>query len=169
MVTNFITNETKPLKEMGFSFLLKSENHIRQNYPECSKELEQIHGTSKERLYARMRHFFTCNFSKQTGSPNIDEDWNFKLNKINCPARITRSCKNSVCNPKLELPLSDREIEILRLFAKGFCEEEIADVLFISKNTVHNHINKMYHKIGLTGKTSPDRKLVNFAHVKGIL
>jgi two-component system, NarL family, response regulator DegU len=74
-----------------------------------------------------------------------------------------------LCNPKLSTILSQREIEILSFFAKGFNEEEIGDILFIAKNTVHNHINNMYRKIGLTGKTSPDRKLVYYAYSKKII
>ena len=42
-------------------------------------------------------------------------------------------------------------------------EDEIAEKLFISRYTVHNHINNMYSKTGIKGKSTPDRKLMAYA------
>jgi len=45
--------------------------------------------------------------------------------------------------------LSQREIEVLRLMAKGFKKREIAERLVISIKTVDHHIQHIYNKIGL--------------------
>jgi len=45
--------------------------------------------------------------------------------------------------------LSKREIEILKMFAEGFINKEIADKLFISVRTVESHKNHIMQKLGL--------------------
>ncbi|MCU1536445.1 MAG: two component transcriptional regulator, LuxR family [Humibacillus sp.] len=48
----------------------------------------------------------------------------------------------------LELPrLTDRELEILRLVARGRLNREIAGELFIAENTVRNHIRNILDKL----------------------
>jgi ATP/maltotriose-dependent transcriptional regulator MalT len=54
--------------------------------------------------------------------------------------------------PALIDPLSEREIECLRLIASGLKNREIADQLFISVNTVRVHINNIYSKLGVSGR-----------------
>lgn len=46
--------------------------------------------------------------------------------------------------------LSTRELEVLRLAAKGLRNREIGAELFISENTVRNHIVSMMEKLGTT-------------------
>lgn len=55
-----------------------------------------------------------------------------------------------------ELPeeiLSSREIEILNMVAQGAGNEEIADKLFVSKNTVKTHLLNIYTKLGVHSRT----------------
>lgn len=49
-------------------------------------------------------------------------------------------------------PLTDREVEVLRLVAKGFSNAEIADHLSISKNTVKNHLSNILSKLYLRNR-----------------
>jgi LuxR family maltose regulon positive regulatory protein len=49
--------------------------------------------------------------------------------------------------------LSEREIEVLRLMAKGYRQREIADRLFISLITVNKHLQNIYQKLGVDHKT----------------
>jgi DNA-binding NarL/FixJ family response regulator len=48
--------------------------------------------------------------------------------------------------------LTSRELEILRLLAKGHSTDAIADELFISVNTVRNHVSKILSKLGAHSK-----------------
>ena len=48
--------------------------------------------------------------------------------------------------------LTDREIEIFKLIAKGYSNEEIAKELFISKHTVKMHISMMFQKLELRNR-----------------
>ena len=45
--------------------------------------------------------------------------------------------------------LTTREIEVLRLVAKGMSNREIADDLYISENTVKNHVRNILEKLHL--------------------
>ncbi len=46
--------------------------------------------------------------------------------------------------------LSDREVQVLRLVAKGKSDKHIGNVLFISEVTVHHHVRHIYDKIGVS-------------------
>ena len=45
--------------------------------------------------------------------------------------------------------LTSRELEVLRLVAKGMSNREIADQLYISENTVKNHVRNILEKLHL--------------------
>ncbi|MBA2634429.1 MAG: helix-turn-helix transcriptional regulator [Chloroflexi bacterium] len=52
------------------------------------------------------------------------------------------------------VPLSDREVDVLRLVAAGRSNEEIAGDLVLSIRTVERHISNIYSKIGASGRTA---------------
>jgi len=49
-------------------------------------------------------------------------------------------------------PLSDRELEVLRLLAAGLPYREIAEELYVSINTVKAHAKNIYSKMGVHGR-----------------
>jgi DNA-binding CsgD family transcriptional regulator len=61
--------------------------------------------------------------------------------------------------------LSGREIEILGLVAKGYLSKEIADMLFISVNTVNNHRQKILEKINAANTA----EAINYARNLGFI
>lgn len=56
---------------------------------------------------------------------------------------------NFVINEKAlgKLGISDRELEVLQLMAKGMSSKEIADALFVSVNTVKTHSSNLFLKL----------------------
>jgi two-component system, NarL family, response regulator LiaR len=52
-----------------------------------------------------------------------------------------------------EIELSEREIEVLKLAAKGLRNKDIADNLCISIRTVQGHINSIFHKLSVGSRT----------------
>lgn len=50
-------------------------------------------------------------------------------------------------------PLSERELEILRLVAKGNSNQQIADELFLATGTVKKHLNNIFGKLGTYNRT----------------
>jgi two-component system, NarL family, nitrate/nitrite response regulator NarL len=61
--------------------------------------------------------------------------------------------KSSESGQRREKPLlSDREKEIVQLVAQGFRNREIGEKLFISEQTVKNHIHNIFDKIGVSDR-----------------
>ena len=50
-------------------------------------------------------------------------------------------------------PLSDREMEVLRLIAEGLSNREIAERLIVGLGTVKTHINNLYRKLDVNSRT----------------
>ena len=55
--------------------------------------------------------------------------------------------------PVLTDPLSDRELEVLRCIIQGMKNLEIAEVLFISAETVKSHVSTAIQKLGVRDRT----------------
>lgn len=53
---------------------------------------------------------------------------------------------------KAKLNLSQREIDVLALSAKGFSVKEIAQLLLISPHTVTTHFKSIFHKLNVKNK-----------------
>jgi len=66
-------------------------------------------------------------------------------------ARLTR--KTIEHSNSFSEPLSEREVEILRLIAHGSSNREIADTLFLAEGTVKNHVTNILGKLGVRDRT----------------
>jgi LuxR family maltose regulon positive regulatory protein len=55
--------------------------------------------------------------------------------------------------PGLIEPLSERELEVLRLIAAGLSNREIAQELVVAISTVKTHINNIYRKLDVSKRT----------------
>jgi DNA-binding NarL/FixJ family response regulator len=53
----------------------------------------------------------------------------------------------------LVVPLSERELEVLRLLAEGSSNREIASALFLAEGTVKNHVTNVLGKLGARDRT----------------
>lgn len=56
-------------------------------------------------------------------------------------------------NNELEDPLSDRELEVLDLMAKGLSNKEIGRTLWIGETTVKTHVSHILRKMGQNDRT----------------
>ena len=67
--------------------------------------------------------------------------------------RVVESMQKSKKRSKATDVLTPRESEILDYLAKGYLYKEIADELFISKETVKKHIHNIYDKLHVQNRT----------------
>ena len=58
---------------------------------------------------------------------------------------LSKQAPQKVMVPKL----TDRELQVLKLVAQGMSNREVADELFISENTVKNHVRNILEKLHL--------------------
>ena len=66
-------------------------------------------------------------------------------------ARMTSSSPKAASN--LDEPLSEREIDILRLLSQGLTNREIAQQLYLAEGTVKNYVTNILAKIGARDRT----------------
>ncbi|RIK47344.1 MAG: hypothetical protein DCC58_00075 [Chloroflexi bacterium] len=61
--------------------------------------------------------------------------------------------------------LSERELDVLRLVARGMTDAEVAAALFISPRTVSGHLQSIYNKLGISSRTAATA----FAYERGLV
>ena len=95
-----------------------------------------------------VRGFIKCNFIVLDNHLDVDDNGNLNTEFVLCPR--TGECIECglVCNSPIDTELSEREIQVLRLIADGMENVAIADELYISTHTVHNHRNNILKKLG---------------------
>jgi DNA-binding NarL/FixJ family response regulator len=67
--------------------------------------------------------------------------------------RVTGALATPRLNAEVEVPLTQRESEVLKQLALGLTNKEIAQVLHISYETVKEHVQHILRKIGVTDRT----------------
>lgn len=65
---------------------------------------------------------------------------------------------------KEDCPLTDRELEILRLVAEGYTNGRIAADLWVTEQTVKFHLSNTYRKLGVANRTQASR----YAHLHAL-
>ena len=80
---------------------------------------------------------------------------------------ISGEIRHSIEDMKSVPEMSQRQLEILNLIAKGFSNKEIADILGVSLETVKDHIKKILVKMDASSRTEAASLAVNLQLVTG--
>ncbi len=67
--------------------------------------------------------------------------------------KLVREISQPTSLPLSEDPLSDREVEVLKLVAQGLSNQEIAEKLVVSDRTVAKHVGNILDKLHLANRT----------------
>ena len=71
----------------------------------------------------------------------------------NIALKVIRELNNPTDLPPTEDPLTEREMETLRLLAQGLSNQEISEELTISERTVGKHVSNILEKLHLANRT----------------
>ncbi len=79
-----------------------------------------------------------------------------KVERIEVIKEIRVPAENFVFNEKEaeRLGLSKREIEVLEFLAQGLSNQEIADKMFVSLNTIKTHTSNLFSKLDVKRRTA---------------
>lgn len=80
----------------------------------------------------------------------------------NFARRSTRTVPNLLhqkINEHLPDPVTEREFDVLKLIYEGCTNQQIAEQLFVSLNTIKRHINNAYLKIDATSRSTAIARL----------
>lgn len=145
--TKLLCKSNPDLKVLGLS--MHSDKHFIADLLKSGAKGYILKNTGKKELLDAIQTIYD-------GETYVSEE----VNKILLASFMKYSDKYQV-NEKV----SDREFEVLDCIAKGLTTNEIAEKLFISKNTVETHRKNLLYKL----KAKNTAELVNNAYQKGVI
>ncbi|WP_370260607.1 response regulator [Limnobacter sp.] len=142
--------------------------HIHQHLPNCESMVLTVFG-DESHVISSIEAGATGYLTKDTRTAEILE----RLKQLRAGGspispviarrllkrfRQTTNALNTPLPPKPELDgkypaLSERELEVLEMVAKGFMQAEIAELLGVSVNTVSTYIKRIYRKLAVNSRT----------------
>lgn len=123
---------------------------IETEYPKAFKALAEIYRKSRANVnYYRFlicHRFIRCNFGRLDNRQDIDGMGRFTFEDVSCP--IKGECKYAgiICSPEFDTRLTERQKEVMKLYMEGMGDEEIADMLYISPETVRTTKRDAFRK-----------------------
>ena len=67
--------------------------------------------------------------------------------------KLLKEITNPSDQPPSPDPLTEREVDVLKLIARGLSNQEIADTLVVSIATIYTHVSKILDKLHLASRT----------------
>jgi LuxR family maltose regulon positive regulatory protein len=149
-----------------------SESHLEKGLKTAMRTGHEFYLAKGYLIAARLHHALGKTSSVQEDIQQAERIAASIHNQILNEA-IERTCvetkgpmQNSEPEPKRQLiePLSHRELEVLHLICEGKSNQEIADELFVSLNTIKRHTNNIFGKMGVSRRA----QAIHEAHNLGL-
>ena len=132
-------------------------DRIMECYPDAYEAMEKWYSRSSANVtYYRWliaTRFVKCNFGRLDTTAKDVKGSAFRFEKVECPMRGECRYEGIVCMPVFNSRLSEAEMRVMRLVHDGLSNEDIADRLYLSPNTVKNHIKSVYAKLDIHEKS----------------
>ena len=129
---------------------------VRECYPEAYKALLECYKDSAPNKryykYVMAKRFLKCNFGHLDSTYNDIEGAKMNFERIDCPLRLECKYDGIICSPIFKTTLSAAEMRVGRLWYEGLAKDEIAGILYLSPETVNNHIRNIYYKLSIHDK-----------------
>lgn len=147
---------TEAFTEKSTDLMKSILDYIEEFYPDAVKALKKEYRKSEMNIpYFRFRivnRFLRCNFGNFDNEEDVDARGMFHFEKVQCPLRGECKWDGIICQPTFNSTLSQAELRVMECIYNGFSNEETADNLILSINTVKNHIKNVYRKLGIHEK-----------------
>lgn len=141
---------------------------IREDYPDAYKALQEVYKKSSPNKiyykYMMVKRFLKCNFASLDSTYYDIEDDKVNFERVDCPMRGECPQEGVICSPIYKTTLSAQEIKVGALWHKGLSKEEIAGVMFLSPETINNHIRNIYRKLNVHEKA----EFIRYADDRGL-
>jgi LuxR family maltose regulon positive regulatory protein len=144
--------------EIRYLIQIALAQHAQGNTPSAMDSLGQALVLAEPQSYIRVfvdEGFPMAELLRLAFSQNISPDY-ASLLLAAFPKDVMDDVQNdknlSVNAQPLIEPLSNREIEVLRLMAEGYKYKEIAERLFVSINTVRHHTRNIFGKLNANSR-----------------
>lgn len=156
------------VEESNRDIVLNLYNMIVEYWPTAHKALCNEFKTSSANVpffqWLIVRRFYKCNFGKLETSSTDIERGSFNFERVDCPLRGECKLEGVVCNPKFNSKLTPMQLRVMEQVYYGKNVDEIASMLFISPNTVKNHIKASYYKLKVHDKS----EFIRYAQEKSL-
>ena len=130
---------------------------IRECYPDAFHALQKEYEASAPNKifmkYRMVKRFIKCNFGQLDSTFNDIDGEKVNFERVDCPLRQECRWDGVICSPMFKTTLSAQEMKIGKLFYDGLSKSEIAGLLYLSPETVNNHIRNIYYKLGVHEKS----------------
>lgn len=138
---------------------------VEADYPKAYAALESIYGAQAHARWRMFSRFVRCNFGSFDHIDDVDESNFMHFEKVPCPMRGECTHECVICQPEFNTVLTAREFEILTMIVEGLTDQQIADRLFRSYDTIRNHRRNIEHKLQCNSKV----KLIEYARKNNII
>ena len=127
---------------------------ISERYPDAYKALSECYASTSLNIpyyqFLMVRRFCKCNFgSLDNTRSDIDVNGNMNFEFVACPLRGECQYECRICSPKLNSKISDAEMRVMECVYNNMSTDDIAEKVFLSPNTVKQHVKSVYAKLGI--------------------
>ncbi len=136
---------------------------LKEEFPDLRVVMQTVY-TDDEKIFESLRAGAVGYLLKKTPTHKLLEAIS-DASEGGAPmtGEIARKVLNFFQQPKkgkLREILSEREIDVLKALTKGHSYQAIADLLFISVNTVRFHIRNIYEKLHVNSRSEAVAKVI---------
>lgn len=123
---------------------------IRELFPQSYDALCECYSKSRMNTsyfnFLVVRRFCKCNFGNLDHTKKDVEEETLNFERVPCPLLGECRYEGVICMPKMDSRLSEGEKRVMKLVCEGKSNQEIAEELYLSPNTVKRHISNVFVK-----------------------
>lgn len=145
VVKELTPKDTDAIQEL----LENSKTFYPEQFAALNEEYAKSSLNKRHFDFLRARRIVNCCFGENDRQADIDEFGNYNFEMVKCPRMAECKYFKIICQPKFDSSLSERELEVMKLYFNHVPTDKIAEKLFLSIHTVKNHRKNALRKLKL--------------------